>query len=173
MRTFACVVIAVILMSFPALAQEDLGDLTTGYRLGKFHATASMLAHELTMIVALVEETGLADISEGYYTEGEIDDADLETANMVLAYSIWRCQFMVLPVCDGGLSSESFDHPALDAYKDPTMEILTGVKVSAEEFMEVVDLDALLYFSAEVQEGAYIEDLLLLAEMAASDAGEL
>ena len=54
-----------------------------------------------------------------------------------------------------------------------TMEILTGVKVSAEDFLEILDLDGLILFSEAVEEGAYIEDLLLLAEMAASDAGEL
>ena len=173
MRKLLSVLFCLVLLSLPALAQDDGSDLMAGYRLGKFHATASMLAHDLTMVLALVDETGLADITSENYAEGVIGDEDLETANLVLAYGIWRCQFMILPVCEGGLDSESFDHPAMAEFRDPTFDILSGVKADAEAFMEIVDYEGLVAFCDAVRDGQYVEDLLLLAEMAATNAGEI
>lgn len=166
----ACV--ACVLFALPAQAQEPGTELLAGYRLGKFQVTSSMLAHELTMLVALVEETGIVNVTDENYAAGLVNDEDITTANMALAYGIWRCQFLILPVCDGGLSSDSFQHPVMVDFKEPTMEILAELKVLSEDFVEDADYAKLAAFTAAIVAGDYIDDLLLLSDQAAVAAGE-
>lgn len=172
MHRLTIIGLVLLLLTLPAVAQDDADAMLAGYRLGKFQATTSMLAHELTMLSALVDQTGIAGLTNESYAAGLITDDDLATGNMVLAYSIWRCQFMILPVCDGGLSSESFQHPALEEFKQPTMEILGELKVLADDFVENGDYVELAVFTEAIAAGEYVEDLLLLSGQAAVNAGE-
>ena len=123
LRTLFAIALMLMLAS-PAIAQDD-DDLLAGFKLGKFHATAKLLAADLIYIDALTNEMNIAEITDENYQSGVITDDDILNAQLVLAYSIWRIQFIVQPACESGLEDDSFDHLALEEFREPTQAILT------------------------------------------------
>ena len=160
-----------LLLGGPARAQEDGGDIEAGFHLGKFYATASMLATDLLVLTSLAEELDVASITQENYDSGVITDDDLQQANLVLAYAIWRVQFMLAPACEAGLEDDAFSHPVMAEFEDPTQTILIEVLRLSEEFYETADYEYLARFSENLAEGEYAEQLFSLAEQAWDQAG--
>lgn len=168
------ILIAAFLLLFlaaPARAQDD-DDLLAGFKLGKFHSIAKLLAADLVYLDALVAELNLAEITDENYTSGQIGDEDIFNAQLGLAYAIWRIQFMIQPVCETGLESDSFDHPALADYKEPTQEILRELQRLSNELLDGSDFTNLVAFTDAVSEGEFVDRLMSMAEEAALQAGE-
>ena len=134
LRLLIAVMLALVL-SAPALAQETSDDLLSGFKLGKFYVTVNLLAADLLYIDALVNELGVAEITDENYNAGVIDDEDVFSAQMAVAYTSWRAQFMLLPACEAGLESDAFSHPAVAGFKDRTQAIITEVENGTPEAM--------------------------------------
>jgi hypothetical protein len=158
-------------LAAPAHAQEG-DDMLAGFKLGKFHATAKLLAADLIYLDALVTELHLADITDENYSSGVITDDDVFNAQLGLAYAIWRIQFMILPACESGLADDSFTHPALEQFKEPTQDILRELERLSNELMEGSDFSNLVDFTTTVSEGGFAEDLMTMAAEAAELAGD-
>jgi hypothetical protein len=164
---------AVLLLALAAPAHaQDGDDLLAGFKLGKFHATAKLLAADLIYLDALVSELSLAEITDENYNSGAIDDEDIFNAQLGLAYAIWRVQFMILPACESGLADDSFTHPALAEFKEPTQDILAELQRLSNEMLEGSDFSYLVGFTTAVTDSGITEDLLTMAAEAAELAGE-
>jgi hypothetical protein len=174
MRRLLTAVVLALVLSTPALAQEASDDLLSGYKLGKFHATANLLAADLIYIDALVSELGIAEITDENYNAGAIDDEDVFSAQMGLAYTIWRAQFMLLPACEAGLEEDAFSHPALADFKDRAQAIIAEIQRLTVEFVEAEgdDFSDLLGYNDALNEGGFAESLFELAEEARLIAGD-
>jgi hypothetical protein len=170
LRTLFAIALMLMLAS-PAIAQDD-DDLLAGFKLGKFHATAKLLAADLIYIDALTNEMNIAEITDENYQSGVITDDDILNAQLVLAYSIWRIQFIIQPACESGLEDDSFDHLALEEFREPTQAILTELLRLSDEMLDGSDFSYLVGFTDAIAEGGYVEDLILMAEEAALMAGE-
>lgn len=174
MQRFLIAMVLLGALSAPALAQETGDDLLSGYKLGKFHATATLLAADLVYIDALVQELGIAEINDENYASGLISDEDVFSAQMGLAYTIWRAQFMLLPACEAGLEADAFSHPALAGFKDRAQAIITEVQRLTVEFVEAEgdDFSYLLGYNDALNEGGFVDSLIELAEEARLIAGD-
>jgi len=171
MQRILIAVALLLLLAAPARAQEG-DELLAGFKLGKFHATAKLLAADLIYLDALVSELNLAEITDENYSSGVIDDEDIFNAQLGLAYAIWRVQFMILPACESGLADDSFTHPALEEFKEPTQDILAELQRLSNEMLEGSDFSYLVGFTAAVAEGGFAENLMTMAAEAALLAGE-
>jgi len=167
-------VMLALVLSAPALAQEASEDLLSGFKLGKFHTTTTLLAADLVYIDALVNELRIAEVTDENYNAGVIDDEDVFSAQMGLAYTIWRAQFMLLPACEAGLEDDAFSHPAVAGFKERTQAIITEVQRLTLEFAESEgdDFSYLLGYNDALNEGGFAESLFELAEEARLIAGE-
>jgi len=153
----------------PARAQDD--DLAAGFHLGKFYSTASIIAVDLILLGELVSQLDLENITQENYDAGEITDEDLNNANMVLAYAVWRMQFLIMPACEAGLAADSFSHPVMADFKEPTQAILTELQRLGQELQDNPDWEYLVAVTDAISEGEYAEDLFTLAELARAAAG--
>lgn len=171
MRRILFAILLMLVLVAPAAAQNG-DDLLAGFKLGKFHTTATLLAAELIYIDALATELNLAEITDENYESGAINDDDILNAQLGLAYVIWRVQFMIQPICESGLESDSFDHPALEEFREPTQDILLELQLLSDELIDVSDFSVVVDFTEIVADSAIIDDLILMAEEAALLAGE-
>jgi len=171
MKRALVILVAVLLLATPAQAQTD-DDLLAGFKLGKFNVIATLLAADLVYIDSLATELEIDQISDENYTEGIIDDEDILNAQIFLAYVIWRNQFMIQPACQSGLDGDSFEHYALEEFKEPMQAILTDLEALSTEFLNGSDLDALKAFIMGIRDGNYAEDMFLMADEAALLAGD-
>lgn len=160
-----------LVLAAPAAAQND-DDLLAGFKLGKFHTTTKLLAAELIYIDALATELNLAAITDDNYASGEITDDDIFNAQLGLAYTIWRVQFMIQPICESGLESDSFEHPALEEFREPTQALLTELQQLCDDVVNSSDFSVVVDFTEAVADGGMIDDLIMMAEEAALLAGE-
>lgn len=165
MQRLLIAVMLALVLGAPALGQDASDDLLSGYKLGKFYATASMLAADLDFIDELVSQLGIAEITDENYNAGVIDDEDVYRMYMVLTYASWRAEHMLLPICEAGLAADSFSHPALADFKDRTQAIFTDVRRLAQEFLEAEGDDSanLLRYNDALSEGGFAGSLFELA----------
>jgi hypothetical protein len=161
--------LALVLFIAPARAQDD--DLAAGFHLGKFYTTASLIATDLLLLGELVNQLGLENITQENYDAGDITDEDLNNANMVLAYAVWRLQFLIMPASEAGLDADSFSHPVMADFKEPTQAILTEIQRLGQEYLDSPEWEDLVAMTDSISEGEYVEDLYALAEQARDAAG--
>lgn len=161
--------LALLLFAMPANAQDD--ELSAGYHLGKFYATASIIASDIVLLGELVSQLNLEDITQENYDAGLVTDEDVDSANMVLAYAIWRMQFLIMPASEAGLDADSFSHAAMADFKEPTRAILTELHRLGQELLDNPDWEYLVAITDAISEGEYAEDLFGLAELARTSAG--
>ncbi|MBN2081466.1 hypothetical protein JW859_04570 [bacterium] len=171
MKRLLVILVAVLLLATPAQAQSD-DDMLAGFKLGKFHVIATLLAADLVYIDSLATELKIDQISDENYAAGIITDEDIFNAQIFIAYVIWRNQFMIQPACETGLDAGSFDHAALAEYKEPMQAILTDLMALSTDFLNGSDLDALNAFVAGIRTGNYAEDMFAMADEAAVAAGD-
>jgi hypothetical protein len=164
---------ALLLLVFaaPARAQEN-DDLLAGFKLGKFNAVTKLLAADLNYLDALVNELKIAEITDENYDNGQITEDDVFSAQLGLAYAIWRIQFMIQPLCESGLQDDSFEHPVLQEFKDPTQEIFRDLQGLCNDMLEGSNFSDLATFTGAVAEGQYVDKLMTMASQAAAKAGE-
>ena len=152
------VVIALVLCAAPVLAQDDAGtDLVKGYNLGEMGTLANLVALELGTIQDLAAPLG--EITDENYEAGVITDDNVFEAQLVLAYVMWRCQFMIKPVCSAGLGEEAFTDPGLVEFKAEGQAVLGDVVALVDTFLAAGDADAFAA-AAAFAEGITEQDLI-------------
>jgi hypothetical protein len=169
MSRILLLVLALLLFAMPTNAQDD--ELSAGYRLGKFYVTASIIASDIVLIGEMVDQLNLEDITQENYDVGLVTDEDINSANMALAYTIWRMQYLIMPASEAGLAADSFSHPVMADFKEPTQAILTELQRLGQELLDNPDWEYLVAITDAISEGEYAEDLFGLAEQAREAAG--
>ena len=154
-----------------AFAQDAENDVQAGFRLGKLYMSANMLASELEIIQILDESFQLEQITDENYDAGVITDDDITGAQMMLGYSLWRLQFMVLPVCEAGLDEDSFVEPSIAPFKDEVQVLLMELADDVYAFLEGSDFIALSEFVDVTLDADYTARLTDLATRAQATAG--
>ncbi len=167
------VVAVLMLLAVPAFAQtEEPTDLAKGYNLGEMGTLANLVALELGTIQDLAAP--LADITDENYDSGSITDDNIFKGQLVLAYVMWRCQFMLQPVCSAGLGEEAFTDPGLADFKEEGQAVLGDVVSLVEAFLAAEDADAFAAageFAAEITDKDLVNRLYALSDKALTAAG--
>jgi hypothetical protein len=166
-------VLAVVLVMFTTVPRADESNeaMLAGYALGKYRSAAVMLAGELYFIQGLCDEVQMNQITDENYELGLINDEDIETASLVLAYAIWRIQFVIEPAVTSVLDEDALDDPVLEPLVVETVAVCEYIRAATDGFMEVSDFEALAFYAAALEEGECALDLMSLAELAADMAG--
>jgi hypothetical protein len=174
MRKLLVVVIALVLSAAPALAQDKAApDLEKGYNLGEMATLANLVALELSTIQDLAAPLG--SITDDKYNSGEISDDDVFEAQLVLAYVMWRCQFMLQPVCGAGIDKDAFTDPGLPEFKAEGQAVLGDVMSLVDAFLAADDSAAFAAagaFANGITEHDLINRLYKLSDEALAAAGK-
>lgn len=150
----------------PELAVSAPSDLEAGFKLGKFYVSTQLLAMELEIIQAFSEQFRMAEMTDENYEAGLINDDDIEAASLCLAYTRWRLQYLVIPLCEEGLDGDALDSEYLGDLAGKTQPLLGSLLVdsnlclSSEDFIAVADL------ADAIEAAGYIQTLLDLATTA-------
>lgn len=173
MRKLAALVAILIICLFSqAVAQDSAeNDLEGGFRLGKFYVTATMLASEIEIIQAFADAFEMSLITDDNYDDGVITDDDITGAQMVLAYTLWRMQFLVIPVCEAGLDEESFTEPSIEPLREETQLLLAELLAEANACVLIEDFAGVAEFADVTREAGYTTWLMDLAAQAEALAG--
>jgi hypothetical protein len=166
------VVVVLMLLAVPAFAQTAGTDLEKGYNLGEMGTLCNLVALELSTIQELAAP--LADISDENYNSGTVTDDDVFEAQLVLAYVMWRCQFMLQPVCGAGLGDEAFTDPGLAEFKTEGQAVLGDVVTLVDAFLAAEDDAAFAAageFAAAIGERDLVARLYGLSDKALATAG--
>ena len=171
LRWLSVSVIVLVMFSTAPRADESNEAMLAGYSLGKYRSAAAMLAGELYFIQGLCDEVQMDQITDENYELGLINDEDIETASLVLAYTIWRVQFVIEPAITSVLDENAVDDPVLEPLVEDTVAICEYLRAATDAFMEVSDFQALALYAAALEEGECALDLMGLAELATDLAG--
>ena len=173
MRKLLAVAI-VLMLAVPAFAQaqEEAPDLAKGYNLGEMGTLANLVALELMYIQELAAP--LSGITDENYDAGVVTDDDIFEGQLVLAYVMWRCQFMLQPVCNAGLGEDSFTDPGMAEFKAEGQAVLGDVVALVDTFLDAEDADAFAaagVFAAAIGEQDLVNRLYSLSDGALAAAG--
>ena len=150
----------------PQLAFSANEDLEAGFKLGKFYVSTQLLAMELEIIQAFSEEFQMAQITDENYEAETITDDDIDAAKLCLAYTLWRLQFLVIPLCEEGLDGDALDSEYLGDLREQTQPLLESLLVDSNICLISEDFVAVAEYANAIAENGYVTALAELAQAA-------
>jgi len=160
----AFAVVLFFLLLSPAFASQD--DVDAGFEMGKYYVSANMLALDLGIISSFSDEFRMAEITDENYDAGVINDEDLEGAKLALAYTLWRLQLSVIPMCEGGLEPGVLEDEYFGELVEPTRLVLSDLLAASNACLAGSDFLAVAQFTDTVYEYGFIADLQWLSDQA-------
>ena len=167
MKQITKLALLVLLTSLlPQLAVSAPQDLEAGFKLGKFYVSTQLLAMELEIIQTFSQEFRMAEMTDENYQAEIITDDDIDAASLCLAYTLWRLQFLVIPLCEEGLDGDTLDSEYLGDLRGQITPLLESLQADSSLCLEGEDFIAVAHYAAAIEAGGYTQALLDLAQEA-------
>lgn len=160
----ALLVVTVSLL--PQLAFSAPEDLEAGFKLGKFYVSTQLLAMELEIIQAFSEQFRMPEMTDENYQVDVITDDDIDAASLCLAYTRWRLQYLVIPLCEEGLDGDALDSEYLGDLREQTQLLLENLLVDSNICLGSEGFTAVADLADAIEAAGYIQTLLELAKEA-------